>query len=112
MGIIALALGPLRTRKEMLPLLLKTFAEEGQDMRMCILKHLPVLLEHLAPPQGHLSIVSFLVDVLCVFGEDDLRKEAFELLERVASSMDLRPQQKLLMGAIEELSIETDKKVK
>ena len=90
-GTIALALGPVRTRKELLPLLLKTFADESQDIRLSILKSLSQLLEHLRPPQGHLSLLSFLIDVLCVFGEEDIRKLAFDFLEEVAGSFDLRP---------------------
>jgi hypothetical protein len=67
-------LEPREIKEELVPLLIKTFAQENTEMRVSIIKCFPQLLEHIGHPNNATVLLEFLVDVLCVFEDQELRK--------------------------------------
>jgi hypothetical protein len=83
LNTLALVLGAGKTRDLLVPLLIKTFMAEGLEMKVAIIKSLAPLLEYLESAGNAFCVLEFIIDVLCVFSEDKLRREGFATLEKV-----------------------------
>lgn len=77
---IALVLGPNKIRNQLVPILIKTFVNESLELRITIIKSFVTLLQYIQHSSYAFSILEFVLDVLCVFNEEDLRKQAYNTL--------------------------------
>ena len=69
-----LVLDPKDVKNEVIPLLIKTFVHESTEMRVAIVKSMPKLMEFIGHLNNATVMVEFIIDTLCVFSEQDIRK--------------------------------------
>lgn len=65
-----------------------------------LLKALPTLLPYLGNESGKLAVLEMLMDILCVFEEEEIRKEGFRSVEKVVGAMELGKVEKVLVEGL------------
>ena len=74
---------------------------------MTIIKALPKLLEYIGGSSVACVILEFIIDVLCVFSEEDIRKEAHNTLSILMEFIDAKVMKEELLKVIGELQKES-----